>query len=1311
MKKLLISLLFCLTFFLGKSQYPTITPLGAAKTLVKIPPNGGIQGLHINATFTDTISANLNSLFKYYDGAQIMTINGGVKFWLRYNDTWVNVTGGGSSDAWLLTGNALINPTSFIGTTNSYPLNFGTKNLKRFALDSSGILAPNATVRGWGIDTLTGLIHYLDVLAVGDTIAEAIEPMHFLLDTVTGVYQIYIDSATDAQGGYLTLTKYNLFNSSYAAGLVVNDTTFRLYRLNGDSSDFVIPGRGGGGSGGTPAGNNGNLQINSAGSFGTPLLDSLTWVASQLDILGKFRVRNVVGSGGTTYATWNPSDKAAGVTLTNGNLDAEGDAGGSNWELARATIGKSTGKWYWEVVYGNGGSGMIGISAASESVNAILGGGPLGYGWNDGGGKLNNGTPGFYGAAWTTGDIIGVAFDADAGTLEFFINNVSQGVAFTGITAGTYYPTVGMGVFSTPLWQANFGATSLTYTPPTGFNAGVYTTGGGSTEVVSLSTNDSGIVLINKVDSLTFTNQEVFASPTYIASFGNSITYGTGASTDSAYPYKISQNSGLSLSNYAVAGTGIYSATSLANQYINPSHTALQTTMAGFNDLRRGGSNPLTFRKIINGLKAQWLNHFMSSYIGAGETAGSITTSGTWAGYSPQVVGGKAVNGIYTATSGAYIEYTFTGTGVGVGLIAFDSANQSGARFLVSIDGVSQSGYFSENQQTDGISDGTNNNQRGQMAIIFTGLTNASHTIRLTSDQSTNIFAIDYFALIASQSQYPPLVFFTPPKMNGTGYAIAPANATDVIMDSAASKMDSLVNALPSGYPVYLVQTNDFYNVATGLGGDNIHPNDVGQRQIYSGYVATIPIFPSYRDNLVIASGGRPYWIYGNVVKPFAFTTDLNNLDYYIKNQTSTTQSAAFKINGESYVNNILHIGTPAYTIPLRVQVGSTQYTNFLADGSGNIEENVNLARTDGFGKTVISDGMYIVRRASSVDTHLMDVETNGTKIFGYNRVSGAIGIFGAVGGGGYVSDGLWGQYTGGEAYIDAVAAGGGSFKTINIRGTDVNLQNNGTTVISTTANGLNLFNAFRPNNAAGTSGDILKSQGAGTYPVWIPQSSLTVPLSGITAATAGNSISNGNNIQTWDWNTFTNGGSSGAINFTSTSTAKTSSNRVVSIVSSGAQAASSTTNIGLGVNVNNSGTSSTNLALGLSATGATNNYALTVAANAGLVGIGNNAPTSTFHTGGSIANSITTKTATYTAAEDYTILCSTNSFTINLPAAASCSGRIYVIKNITAATTITVDGNGSETIDGATTQTLIVQYQSMMIQSDGSAWYIIGSN
>lgn len=70
---------------------------------------------------------------------------------------------------------------------------------------------------------------------------------------------------------------------------------------------------------------------------------------------------------------------------------------------------------------------------------------------------------------------------------------------------------------------------------------------------------------------------------------------------------------------------------------------------------------------------------------------------------------------------------------------------------------------------------------------------------------------------------------------------------------------------------------------------------------------------------------------------------------------------------------------------------------------------------------------------------------------------------------------------------------------------------------------------------------------------------------------------------------------------------------------------------------------------------------------------------------------------------------CTSNAITINLPAAADWTGVEYSIKKIdSTSNTVTVDGSGSETIDGATTQDIIFQYDAMRITSDGTQWWIL---
>ena len=89
------------------------------------------------------------------------------------------------------------------------------------------------------------------------------------------------------------------------------------------------------------------------------------------------------------------------------------------------------------------------------------------------------------------------------------------------------------------------------------------------------------------------------------------------------------------------------------------------------------------------------------------------------------------------------------------------------------------------------------------------------------------------------------------------------------------------------------------------------------------------------------------------------------------------------------------------------------------------------------------------------------------------------------------------------------------------------------------------------------------------------------------------------------------------------------------------------------------------------------------------------------------------TTTATLTASETVVLAdATTAAFTITLPTAASSTPRtIFYIKKIdaTLANLVTIDGNGSETIDGMLSITLAQRGEAVFLQSDGTNWRIIG--
>jgi len=141
---------------------------------------------------------------------------------------------------------------------------------------------------------------------------------------------------------------------------------------------------------------------------------------------------------------------------------AQSSTGG---RMCRGTIGVSSGKWYWE--WKNlGGNNSHGISGPNESLGTYAGGTSNSYAYFVDGTKYPGGIS--YGDAIGTNDIVGTALDMDAGTLTFYLNNVSQGVAFSGLS-GTYYPAFGSSNVSVVTFTTNFGTRPFIYAPPDGF--------------------------------------------------------------------------------------------------------------------------------------------------------------------------------------------------------------------------------------------------------------------------------------------------------------------------------------------------------------------------------------------------------------------------------------------------------------------------------------------------------------------------------------------------------------------------------------------------------------------------------------------------------------------------------------------------------------------------------------------------------------------------------------------------------------------------------------------------------------------------
>lgn len=180
------------------------------------------------------------------------------------------------------------------------------------------------------------------------------------------------------------------------------------------------------------------------------------------------------------FATMNSLDQNGGMTFSEGNLSVASTS--ASWRSTRGTLGVTQGKWYYELKVTNVGGSLLDMmvgwgdfeiaipSEFSSSNPALL--------YTAGGDKRLNGVASSYGAAYNINDIIGVAFDADNLTVEFFKNGTSQGSISTGWSSGiTWTPIISLyGRYNNTKASFNFGN-------------GYF----GSTQISSAGTNASGI--------------------------------------------------------------------------------------------------------------------------------------------------------------------------------------------------------------------------------------------------------------------------------------------------------------------------------------------------------------------------------------------------------------------------------------------------------------------------------------------------------------------------------------------------------------------------------------------------------------------------------------------------------------------------------------------------------------------------------------------------------------------------------------------------------------------------------------------------
>ena len=290
----------------------------------------------------------------------------------------------------------------------------------------------------------------------------------------------YAYTVTDNAWNHVRITKTNIWvngTSITSSPRDIGGIAVREFELGGDTG-YEIDGEFGPfrmvakDLGAPPAG---GLVANSDGTLpneGAPNPDTDSFIDTPTNY------ESDSDNNGGNYATLNPLLKPSGATLANGNLEFTSS---SNYQTGLSTIGMSSGKWYFEAsVTAFGTDAIIGIASDLGSAADYFPGSsssPNSFGYEAAVPYLYpTNTSGYN--TYTTGDTIGVAYDADNGKIYFAKNGVwgnssnpanGTNPAFSGITNGPHFFAVSAG--TNGAWVTNFGQRPFTHTPPTGFKS------------------------------------------------------------------------------------------------------------------------------------------------------------------------------------------------------------------------------------------------------------------------------------------------------------------------------------------------------------------------------------------------------------------------------------------------------------------------------------------------------------------------------------------------------------------------------------------------------------------------------------------------------------------------------------------------------------------------------------------------------------------------------------------------------------------------------------------------------------------------
>lgn len=189
-----------------------------------------------------------------------------------------------------------------------------------------------------------------------------------------------------------------------------------------------------------------------------------------------------------TFATWNPDDIGSNLVLSQGNLvvTADGRGGSETWSLVRATTGRSSGKYMFEVTASSNGSTLsAGLASSTASLVSELGKSGIAFGVAPNGRTTLTGVTGktSYSVSGTTMTFAvdltaGKAWVGQTGFPGFWwqYGNPETGAnpTFTWAPGTLLFPAISQMTKYTYNYKTNFGASSFKTAAPAGYKLGWY---------------------------------------------------------------------------------------------------------------------------------------------------------------------------------------------------------------------------------------------------------------------------------------------------------------------------------------------------------------------------------------------------------------------------------------------------------------------------------------------------------------------------------------------------------------------------------------------------------------------------------------------------------------------------------------------------------------------------------------------------------------------------------------------------------------------------------------------------------------------